>query len=107
MMYQRDMGIPEKRELAEQAEQEFDERAEARIDAEEEQGEQGGHDHDHHCGGDRLAPGWPADLAGFGANLADELGRGDFCHDLGSDLEQLKKGGPRNTRWTSSPTGLA
>ena len=70
MMYQRDMGSLG---LAEQADEELDDRAERAVHQEEEERQQRGHD-EHHDGGDPgFLAGRPYDLARFGADLADEF----------------------------------
>src|SRR6185436_20181883 len=69
----------------EQAEQELDQRREEGVDAEEEDGEQGGHDHDHDRGGDGFLAGRPVDaLDRLDAYLPHEFAGGDFGHRFGS-----------------------
>src|SRR3978361_1812284 len=55
---------------------------ERRVGAEEEDGEEGGHDDDHDAALDRLLLGWPDDLRGFRADLLEELAWTDLCHSL-------------------------
>ena len=70
--------------LAEQAEQELDDGAERRVDAEEEDGEQRRHDHDHHRRHQSLPPRRPDDLGRFGPDLPQELAWIDPRHVLAS-----------------------
>src|SRR5690348_11284635 len=65
---------------AEEAQQLSDRGREGGVDAEEEDGEQAGHNDDHDRGGDRFLAARPDDLRGLCADLGDELAGGDFCH---------------------------
>src|SRR3982751_6789739 len=96
MMYQRDMvcftysnmaathpnPLPRRgrTRLTEEAQQELDDLVENGVDAEEEDGEQRGHDDDHDAGRHRFLAGRPDDLARFVPDLAEELRGGGFRH---------------------------
>src|SRR4249919_2942956 len=100
MMYQRDMGLLPLRvrlrapsvSLAEEAQQELDDGVEQGIDAEEENGEHGGHDHDHDGRGDGFLAARPDDLAGLCADLTDVFAGGGFRHFLSLLDLQIEKG---------------
>src|SRR5689334_12324912 len=83
MMYQRDMdrwSFVSSGALADQAEQEADDRTEERIDRKEKEREQRRHDEDHDPGANRLIPRRPNDLRRFGAHLPDEFAWGGLRH---------------------------
>ena len=96
MMYQRDMcryllklltppdPLPQagQGQLAEQAEQKFDERREERVDAEEEEGEQLVMITTMIAGRDGFLAGRPVDLGGLGADLTDEFAGGSTLATL-------------------------
>src|SRR6476661_3319565 len=53
---------------------------ERRVGAEEEDGEEGGHDDDHQAALDRLLARRPDDLGGLGPHLVEERLGADLCH---------------------------
>src|SRR5438270_1067301 len=64
--------------LAEQAQQFPDEGRKGAVDAEEEEGEDQGHDHHHDARGEGFLARRPVDPAGFDADLTDEFAGGHF-----------------------------
>ena len=81
MMYQRDIFLSAFGR-AQEAQQEFDQRREEGVDAEEEESEDQGHDDDHDRGCDGFLAGRPVDLRGLGADLTDEFAGGSLGHVL-------------------------
>lgn len=86
MIYQRDMKLFSFawNWLGKEAEQEPDDSRENRIDAEEEDRKEAGHDQHHDRGRHGFLARRPVNLGGFGADLADEFPGGDFGHVLDS-----------------------
>src|SRR3954453_24049266 len=90
MMYQRDIVLSAFGR-AQEAQQEFDQRREEGVDAEEEESEDQGHDDDHDRGRDGFLSGRPVDLGGLGADLTDEFAGGSLGHVLLARFTDIKR----------------
>lgn len=90
------------RSLAQEAQKLADDRREEGVRAEEEEGEQAGHDHHHDRGRHRLLAGRPDHLRGLGTDLPDEFAGGSLGHFCSLLLELGIEKRPAGAR----PAGL-